>query len=116
MLELAGERRPGLRLTHTGGERRQDYEHDADSVHHAAASRWPGDRFAVCPSTMSWPHAARMSRPRLFRTETPRCLAARIVAKRFTRSSDGRSKGMLGAAFSGIRFTLAFTPASSLTR
>ena len=35
----------------------------------ASRSRWPGD-FWRADSVISWPHAARMSRPRLLRTDT----------------------------------------------
>ena len=43
------------------------------------ASCCAGDFF--CPSTISWPQAARMSRPRLLRTDTRMCWSARICAK-----------------------------------
>ena len=56
-----------------------------------------------------------MSRPRLLRTDTINPRSARIFAKALTRSSDGRSNGMPAAALSGNRFTLALTPASTLT-
>ena len=80
-----------------------------------AASFWPADRRACCPSTISCPHAARMSRPRLLRTETISPRSARIFANALTRSSDGRSKGMPAAAFSGNRFTLALMPERTFT-
>jgi hypothetical protein len=54
-----------------------------------AASLCPALFF--CPSTISCPHAARMSRPRLFLTMTVTPRSARMPANRLTRSSDGRS-------------------------
>jgi hypothetical protein len=61
--------------------------------------------------TMSCPQAARMSRPRLRRTDTVTPRSARIFANALTRSSDGRAHGMPGAALSGSRLTLALTVA-----
>jgi len=55
-----------------------------------------------------------MSRPRLFLTETVRWWPARICANRSIAWSEGRSNGIPGAAFNGIRFTLDLTPDSSL--
>src|SRR5690606_961837 len=46
-----------------------------------SASCWAAD-FRP-PSTMSWPQAARMSRPRLLRTSTRTPLSARIFANAF---------------------------------
>ena len=68
----------------------------AETRHNASASFWPADFFTPCPSTISCPHAARMSRPRLLRTDTISPRSTRIFANALTRSSLGRSKGMPG--------------------
>ena len=54
----------------------------ARHLHSAAASLCAGDFFVAWPSTISCPHAARMSRPRLLRTETVKPLVGEDLRER----------------------------------
>ncbi len=61
----------------------------------SSAARWAGDLFV--PSTINCPHAARMSRPRLLRTDTVMRAFAGIHAYLSTVSSDGGGKRITAA-------------------
>ena len=80
---------------------------------HGAASRGPAAPFFPFDDQLAARRADVAAAALPHRHRRP--CSASIRAKRLTRASAGRSYGMPGAAFSGSRFTFAFTSASSRT-
>src|SRR6185503_5159640 len=108
-------RRPELRQQQREqhGAHEQDESGVAGGGQGGAGQGCAGAAAAAAPFLRwSWPHAARMSRPRGRRTDTGTSAAASAPQNASTASGFGALNGISAAGLSGIRFTLTRRPPS----